>query len=156
MSQSIFNIGIAILMAVGIGGIVFSQTQSFSANPTGVTPASSAITIEEVATHNTRESCWSMINGNVYDLTSWIPNHPGGERNILQLCGIDGSSLFNGQHGGSSRHETILAGFRISGPDGAATGSTTPPVSPIINDDDDDDDDDSGQGRGRGGDNDDD
>jgi cytochrome b involved in lipid metabolism len=66
-----------------------------------------------VATHNLRSSCWSAINGSVYDLTSWIPNHPGGERAILSLCGTDGSDAYNGQHGGSSRTATILGGFKL-------------------------------------------
>jgi cytochrome b involved in lipid metabolism len=67
----------------------------------------------EVATHASREDCWSIINGNVYDLTSWIPKHPGGEQAILQLCGSDGSAKFGGQHGGAPKQAAILAGFKI-------------------------------------------
>lgn len=52
----------------------------------------------QVAMHNNATSCWSIIDGNVYDLTSWIPQHPGGERNILKICGIDGTSAFESQH----------------------------------------------------------
>lgn len=81
------------------------------------TPAPSnkptSITLEQVAMHNTRESCWSAINGVVYDLTSWIPNHPGGEKRILNLCGIDGTLSFNGKHGGSTKVMKILTGFTI-------------------------------------------
>ncbi|MDP2668375.1 MAG: cytochrome b5-like heme/steroid binding domain-containing protein [bacterium] len=77
------------------------------------TPTSSGITLAQVAMHNSRTSCWSAINGNVYDLTSWIPNHPGGEQNILSICGIDGSNAYNGQHGGKEKQATILAGFKL-------------------------------------------
>lgn len=52
----------------------------------------------QVAMHNNATSCWSIIDGNVYDLTSWIPQHPGGERNILKICGIDGTSAFESQY----------------------------------------------------------
>lgn len=78
-------------------------------------PASggSGITAAAVAQHNSRASCWSSINGNVYDLTSWIPKHPGGEQAILKLCGTDGSANFNRQHGGDSAKESLLAGFKI-------------------------------------------
>jgi len=69
--------------------------------------------IDHVAEHNSRESCWTIINDSVYDLTSWIPNHPGGEEAILQLCGIDGSIKFNEKHGGSSKQEMILSGFKL-------------------------------------------
>lgn len=89
-----------------------------SADRAGKTPAktfssSGNITLAEVAKHNSWTSCWSAINGNVYDLTSWIPNHPGGEQNILVICGKDGSVAFNGQHSRSTRAQTILIGFKI-------------------------------------------
>jgi cytochrome b involved in lipid metabolism len=74
---------------------------------------SAGITLADVAKHNSRTSCWSAVNGSVYDLTSWIPNHPGGERVILSMCGIDGSAGYNGQHGGKSKPATILAGFKL-------------------------------------------
>lgn len=78
------------------------------------TPTTTAgITMAQVASHASRTSCWSAINGSVYDLTSWIPEHPGGEQAILSLCGVDGSSAYNGQHGGSRRPASILAGFKL-------------------------------------------
>jgi cytochrome b involved in lipid metabolism len=57
----------------------------------------------EVATHNTAQNCWTAIDGNVYNVTSWINQHPGGAQAIISLCGIDGSNAFNGQHGGQKR-----------------------------------------------------
>ena len=75
--------------------------------------APSGITMAQVSSHGSRSSCWSAINGNVYDLTSWIPNHPGGEQAILSLCGIDGSGGFNGQHGGQKKPASMLVGFKI-------------------------------------------
>ncbi len=81
--------------------------------PTPKPVQSSGITMSDVATHNTRTSCWSVISGGVYDLTSWIPNHPGGERSILSICGIDGTSKYNSKHGGQSKAGMILSGFKI-------------------------------------------
>lgn len=77
------------------------------------TPVQAGITLAQVSQHNSRASCWSAINGIVYDLTSWIPNHPGGESRILKICGKDGSSAYNGEHGGSSRIGIILEGFKL-------------------------------------------
>ncbi len=77
------------------------------------TPVQVGITLAQVSQHNSRTSCWSAINGIVYDLTSWIPNHPGGEGRILKICGKDGSSSYNGEHGGSSRIGIILEGFKL-------------------------------------------
>ncbi|MGB4076265.1 MAG: cytochrome b5-like heme/steroid binding domain-containing protein [Minisyncoccia bacterium] len=74
----------------------------------------SGITLAQVATHASRTSCWSAIHGSVYDLTSWIPKHPGGEGAILSLCGIDGSEKFNRKHGSDTKPPLILAGFKIA------------------------------------------
>lgn len=71
-------------------------------------------TASEVAAHNTSASCWSIINSKVYDLTSYISRHPGGSSNITRICGKDGTSAFNGQHGGSSKPERTLAGFYLA------------------------------------------
>ncbi|MFA5763891.1 MAG: cytochrome b5-like heme/steroid binding domain-containing protein [archaeon] len=51
-------------------------------------------TLAYVAQHSTASDCWTAINGNVYDLTSFIPGHPGGSI-IATACGIDSSILFN-------------------------------------------------------------
>lgn len=73
----------------------------------------SGYTLAEVATHKSASSCWTAINGNVYDVTTWINQHPGGPQAILSLCGTDGSSAFNGQHGTQRRPNTELANFLI-------------------------------------------
>ncbi|MGC9602749.1 MAG: cytochrome b5-like heme/steroid binding domain-containing protein [Minisyncoccia bacterium] len=76
------------------------------------TPATS-FTLAEIAAHNNASSCWSAINGKVYDLTSWINQHPGGPGHILSICGIDGSAAFNAQHSGQARPASELANFYI-------------------------------------------
>jgi len=68
---------------------------------------------EEVQTHNSKQSCWSAIRGKVYDLTSWISNHPGGEKAILSICGKDGTEAFVNQHGGKDKPEKALSQFEI-------------------------------------------
>lgn len=82
---------------------------------TPATPPASApgYTASEVAVHSSVSSCWSIVNGEVYDLTSYISRHPGGEKEILRICGKDGTSAFEGQHGGESKPEKILASYKI-------------------------------------------
>lgn len=93
------------------------STEAGQPTPSSPSPSSaptpSGITASEVATHASRESCWSTINGNVYDLTSWIPKHPGGEGAILGICGKDGSGKFNGKHGNDAKKVALLSGFKI-------------------------------------------
>ena len=78
-----------------------------------VVETSTSYTLVEVATHNTEANCWTAINGGVYDLGAWVKKHPGGDKAILSLCGIDGSSAFNTKHGGAELQLSILAGFKI-------------------------------------------
>jgi cytochrome b involved in lipid metabolism len=81
----------------------------------GATPTSnsSALTMEQVKKNNTASSCWSVINGNVYNLTNWISSHPGGSGAITRLCGIDGTRGFSNQHRGDTQAESRLSGFLL-------------------------------------------
>ena len=77
------------------------------------TPTVISFTMTEVRAHNSGSSCWSVVNGVVYDLTKWINQHPGGREAILSICGKDGSGDFNEQHGGQSGPEFVLAEYKI-------------------------------------------
>lgn len=89
-----------------------TTTGSTATGTTSTTPPGS-YTMANVAAHNNASSCWAAINGKVYNLTSWIKQHPGGQAAILSLCGTDGSAAFNGQHGGQPRPASELAGFLL-------------------------------------------
>ena len=70
-------------------------------------------TLEKVKANASAASCWTVIKGNVYDLTKWIGSHPGGESAIISLCGVDGSASFASQHEGKSKPESRLAGYLL-------------------------------------------
>ena len=70
-------------------------------------------TMEKVRANNNEVSCWSVIDGNVYDLTSWIASHPGGKGNILSLCGKNGTAEFASKHRGDSNPQARLKGFLL-------------------------------------------
>jgi cytochrome b involved in lipid metabolism len=76
-------------------------------------PAEKSFTLAEVQAKNSRESCYTTINGNVYDLTNWIDKHPGGTVMILFLCGKDGTNGFVGKHASSDRAKAALAKYKI-------------------------------------------
>ncbi|ANZ75196.1 BA75_03029T0 [Komagataella pastoris] len=56
------------------------------------------VTPEELAKHNSGTDCWVAINGKVYDLTEFLPQHPGGRNVILKRAGKDASKVFNPIH----------------------------------------------------------
>lgn len=61
--------------------------------------------MDEVAKHSTADNCWLVIEGNVYDVTKFIPNHPGKDA-ILMGCGKDATTLFNNRPNGSGAHSS--------------------------------------------------
>ena len=44
-------------------------------------------TLEEVAEHDNAEDCWMVIEGNVYDFTDYMPNHPAPPVVMVGWCG---------------------------------------------------------------------
>lgn len=67
----------------------------------------------QVAQHSTTSDCWTIIGRNVYNLTPYVPNHPGGPGQIARVCGKVGTSAFNGQHGGNASIARMLKDYRI-------------------------------------------
>mmetsp|Transcript_19611 Transcript_19611/g.36052 ORF Transcript_19611/g.36052 Transcript_19611/m.36052 type:complete len:239 (+) Transcript_19611:4044-4760(+) len=55
------------------------------------------MTKEEVAQHNKAGDVWIVIKGKVYDITQYVPYHPGGDI-ILTAAGSDGTTLFMEYH----------------------------------------------------------
>ncbi len=78
-------------------------------NPTsipvvGATKTTTAVTLTagEVAGHNTLANCWMIISGKVYNITSYVYQHPGGAGVIAPYCGKDGTNAFATKGTGSS------------------------------------------------------
>jgi len=90
-----------------------SPTPTASPSPSPTETAEPGFTLAEVSTRNTASECWVAISGNVYDLTRWIAQHPGGSSAIIQLCGTDGTRAFTSQHGGQSNPTSTLARYLI-------------------------------------------
>ena len=40
------------------------------------------------------QEVWSAFNGKVYNVTHYLPYHPGGEKELLRVAGRDGTKLF--------------------------------------------------------------
>lgn len=98
----------------GLGFYILSLKNTPKANNT-ITPSvsSKTYTLAEVAVHKDASSCWTAINGKVYDVTNWIDQHPGGADKILSVCGINGTEAFNGQHSGQGEPASYLSSYEI-------------------------------------------
>lgn len=49
----------------------------------------SSFTWDEIKKHTKRNDKWIVINGHVYDITTWQKRHPGGARIISHFSGQD-------------------------------------------------------------------
>lgn len=51
-------------------------------------------TAAQVAQHGSATDCWMIIGSEVYDLTSFLDQHPGGAYAMIPYCGKDGTQGF--------------------------------------------------------------
>lgn len=118
-----------LIVAFFVGFFVLGRDATAPETTTSEQPASSQrttaqaettkLTEAEVAKHNTENDCWVIVNGSVYDVTSFIGQHPGGASAITQACGSDGTGIFqgtqsNGRRGGhSSSEQDQLDSFKV-------------------------------------------
>ena len=58
-------------------------------------PDSSVVSVEELSSHNKEEDCWVSYDGKVYDITDYIPRHPGGKSAIERRRDFLGSYFYH-------------------------------------------------------------
>ncbi|PKS08959.1 hypothetical protein jhhlp_003572 [Lomentospora prolificans] len=56
------------------------------------------LTGADVAKHNSAKSCWVIVHGKAYDVTEFLPEHPGGMKIILKYAGKDCTEEFDPIH----------------------------------------------------------
>merc|ERR1711939_481441 len=85
-----------------------------------------SITKEEVATHNSKSSCWVILHDRVLDVTDFLKDHPGGELAILTFAGKDATEEFDMIHP-PDVIEKYLPASSVLGMIGAAGASPNAP-----------------------------
>lgn len=68
-------------------------------------------TLSDLAAHSSASDCWLAIDGKVYDVTSYIGKHPGGNE-ITRGCGKDATQMFK-QEGHSRQANLIASEYQI-------------------------------------------
>ena len=64
-------------------------------------PVPASISPEELSRHNSAADCWVAYDGRVYDITAWLPRHPGTSNAITPHCGTaeEFTAAFTQMHG---------------------------------------------------------
>ena len=88
-------------IAIAIGQPPPPTTAPAATAPIG---GGSGITAAQLAQHSSPESCWLLIQGKVYDVSVFLPKHPGSQLPVLKMCGKESTEAFLTQGGRGSRH----------------------------------------------------
>jgi cytochrome b involved in lipid metabolism len=114
MNKKLITVIVLVIIAIVAIILINKNNAPVSTPPTTevVSTATTTYTLADVSKHATKSDCWTAVNGGVYDLTSFIPNHPGGEV-IVAVCGKDGTADFEGQHNGQRDPAKELASHKI-------------------------------------------
>mmetsp|Transcript_17009 Transcript_17009/g.31879 ORF Transcript_17009/g.31879 Transcript_17009/m.31879 type:complete len:326 (+) Transcript_17009:52-1029(+) len=76
----------------------FVRMMSLNKNPVPKLPEGIRLTAEEVAKHRKPGDAWTIFQGRVYDITSYLDFHPGGKGTIMKGAGKDCTELYNQNH----------------------------------------------------------
>ena len=60
----------------------------------------------DIAKHASEADCWLVIDGNVYDVTTYLPYHLAPPNVILQWCGKDATTGFETKDDGKPHSAT--------------------------------------------------
>ena len=133
--------GVAIAAVLSVSGLTYfvghtgaqatwekriGPTASPTPTPTPTDTTGTGITVAQVATHNKATDCWIIIKSDVYDLTSYIQQHPGGAGVLTNLCGKDATSAFESQHASQMAPASALAALKMGRIGEVPTTTPTP------------------------------
>jgi cytochrome b involved in lipid metabolism len=94
-------------IAVGAIGIVAHTTPADDPPRQPPSATERLITLAELARHATPNDCWMAIDGQVYDVTAYLPDHPSPPELVLPWCGKESSEAY--QTKGKERPHTSHA-----------------------------------------------
>ncbi|CAA6667353.1 unnamed protein product [Spirodela intermedia] len=84
---------------------------------------------QETSQHDTREDCWIIVDGKVYDVTEYLDDHPGGDDIIVSVAGKDATEEFE-DAGHSKTARELMKSFCVGEVD---PSPPPPPPEPQVN-----------------------
>ncbi|KAJ3557607.1 hypothetical protein NM688_g1386 [Phlebia brevispora] len=107
-----------VALAPGHGPLDWANLKKSGTNLRGVNSLM-RITPSMLKQHNKREDAWSAFHGKVYNITPYLPYHPGGEKELMRVAGRDGTRLFSLTHAWVNVDymlDECLVGFLVNEP----------------------------------------
>lgn len=86
-----------------------SSASSFPVIPNGASATpSTTLNLATVSRHNSLKDCWLIISNKIYNVTSYLADHPGGVGAISPYCGKEATTVF-ATKGGRGSHSSFAA-----------------------------------------------
>lgn len=77
-----------LMISIGIAGRAVQPVQVAQA------PGVKQYTLKDVAQHAAANDCWMVIGGQVYDFSTYIPQHPAAPEVMTRHCGKEATRAF--------------------------------------------------------------
>lgn len=114
--RRLFYIGTAFFwLAVAILGVRATRDTEVGAAMSAAS-TERRITAAELSRHAGASDCWMAIQGVVYDLSAYLPEHPARPEVILRWCGKEASAAYATKDKGrphSAAADALLPNYRI-------------------------------------------
>ncbi|KAF1958873.1 hypothetical protein CC80DRAFT_441607 [Byssothecium circinans] len=69
--------------------------------------ADATVSVEEIKKHSSAQDCWIVVDDVVWDITDFVPKHPGGPEIIHKHAGHDASASYSSVHSPSLIAKTL-------------------------------------------------
>ena len=96
-SWSGYTYSFAALTAIVSSGVYWGAVSDTFSNESSAQTAGT-VSVDEFVKHSSKSDCWVAVNGKVYDVTDFVPNHPGGQAPLLKHGGHDATMLYENLH----------------------------------------------------------
>jgi cytochrome b involved in lipid metabolism len=93
--MSKFYIGSTAAFWTIVGGLWLAAIPEPDTLAQSLSPAKKGYSLDDVASHNTTGDCWMAIHGKVYDITTYLPDHPSRPEVIERWCGKEASNAYD-------------------------------------------------------------
>ena len=85
-------------------GVTAPGSTGNSPSATPKATVSEGITMQDVAGHDNASSCWIVVDGIVYDITTYISKHPTQPEVVLAWCGKEATQAWDTKGGTGDSH----------------------------------------------------
>lgn len=76
-------------------------------------PDDNRISYLELARHHYPEDAWTLIEGNILNVSNFLEKHPGGSEILLSYCGRDATAYFQIIPGHEKIRDSLLKNFKV-------------------------------------------